>query len=269
MLLQEVCKVCCPYLDALREGAFRANGGEAMVLRIEESDLDNVLLAHKDAIGSLSVAHGVADAVAGVFYIVTAFSAEFPVVPLVVLAIIGLLFSCYGCQQWFRASRNRYTDRQLFEDIKRMDRTEVRSSLVAVKGCGEYFGNRFLLYHDDGWNCDFLPNRKTMDPAPDESKRLAAWLSEQYDIPCEDFAVSFITDADSKKECAEHDNQIRYYHYRLYCATVSRMPEKWCNPEFATSSGKQCRWMSVDEMFADERIRQVNGDVITAVRDYL
>ena len=240
-----------------------------MVLRIEESDLNNVLLTHKDAIGSLSAAHGVADAVAGVFYIATAFSAGFPPVALVVLAIIGLLFSCYGCQQWLRARRNRYTDRQLFEDIKRMDRTEVRSSLIAVKGCGDYFGNRFLLYHDDGWDCDFLPNRKTTDPAPDEEKRLAAYLSEHYGIPLKDFSLSFITDAESEKECEEHDNQIRYYHYRLYCATVLRMPETWRSPLFATDSGKRCRWMSVDEMFANKRICQVNGDVITAVRDYL
>ena len=34
--------------------------GVQMVLRIEESDLNAVLLAHKDAIGSLSVGHGVA-----------------------------------------------------------------------------------------------------------------------------------------------------------------------------------------------------------------
>ena len=240
-----------------------------MVLRIEESDLNNVLLAHRGAIGSLSVTHGVVDAVAGIFYIATAFSAGFPPVALAVLAIIGLLFSCYGCQQWLRARGNRYTDRQLFEDIKRMDRTEVRSSLIAVKGCGEYFGNRFLLYHDDGWNCDFLPNRKTTDPAPDEARRLAAYLSEQYDIPLDDFSIAFITDAESQKECAEHENQIRYYHYRLYCATVLRMPEKWSDAAFQTSAGKQCRWMSIDEMFADERIRQINGDVITAVRDYL
>ena len=31
--------------------------------------------------------------------------------------------------------------------------------------------------------------------------------------------------------------------------------------------GKQCRWMPVDEMFADAHIRQVNGDAIIAVRD--
>ena len=248
---------------------FGTNEVFGMVLRIEESDLDNVLLAHKGAIGSLSVGHGIADAIAGIFYIATAFSAGFPVIPLVVLAIIGSLFSCYGFWQWYRACQNRYTDRQLFEDIKRMDRTEVRSSLIAVKGCGDFFGNRFLLYRDHGWDCDFLPNKKTTDPAPDEIARLSAYLSEQYDIPCNAFELTFVTDAESKKECAEHDNQLRYYHYRLYQAKVNHMPDKWRARSFQTSGGKECRWLSVDEMFADDRIRQVNGDVITAVRDYL
>lgn len=240
-----------------------------MVLRIDESDLNAVLLAHKDAIGSLSVGHGIADMVAGLFYLATALSSGFPVIPQVCLAIIGLLFACYGAQQWHRASKNRYTDRQLFKDIKRMDRSEVRSSLIAVKGCGDDFSNRFLLYRDNGWNCDFLPNKKTTDPVPDEVRRLAQFLSEQYGIPREDFDISFVVDAESKKECVEHDNQLRYYHYRLYQADVKRMPEQWKALSFRTSGGKECRWMSVDEMFADERIRQANGDVITAVRDYL
>ena len=47
------------------------------------------------------------------------------------------------------------------------------------------------------------------------------------------------------------------------------MPEQWKSLSFKTSGGKECRWLSVDEMFADQRIRQVNGDVVTAVRDYL
>lgn len=105
---QNVCKVgllCLGTVVLLEDATFggitwrtdlRADGGGPVVLRIEESGLDNVLLAHKDAIGSLSVGHGIADAVAGVFYIATAFSAGFPVVLLVVLAIIGLLLSCYG-----------------------------------------------------------------------------------------------------------------------------------------------------------------------------
>lgn len=257
--------------DKLQNHIARGMGkrGVQMVLRIEESDLNAVLLAHKDAIGSLSVGHGVADAVAGVFYLATALSAGFPVILQNGLAIIGVLFACYGVWQWRRASRNRYTDRQLFEDIRRMDRTEVRSSLIAVKGCGDGFGNRFLLYRDHGWDCDFLPNKKTTDPAPDEARRLAYYLSEQYDIPYDDFDISFVVDAESEKECVEHGNQLRYYHYRLYQAVVKRMPEQWKSLSFKTSGGKECRWLSVDEMFADQRIRQVNGDVVTAVRDYL
>ncbi len=72
-----------------------------------------------------------------------------------------------------------------------------------------------------------------------------------------------------RKECVEHGNQLRYYHYRLYQAVVKRMPEQWKSLSFKISGGKECRWLSVDEMFADQRIRQVNGDVVTAVRDYL
>lgn len=182
---------------------------------------------------------------------------------------MGLLFACYGCQQWYRASRNRYTDRQLFEDIKRMNRTEIKSSLIAVKGCGEYFGTRFLLYKDEGWDCDFLPNRKTIDPSPDEAGRLARYLSEHYGIPLGDFDIEFVTEAESEKACIEHGDQLRYYHYRLYEARVKRMPEAWSKPAFRAADGRECRWMSVEEMLSDERIRLVNRDVVAAVRDYM
>ena len=49
------------------------------------------------------------------------------------------------------ACRNKYDAITLYEDIVNMDRTERRSSIIAVKDA-----NRYLLYRDLGWGCDFF-----------------------------------------------------------------------------------------------------------------
>ena len=160
------------------------------------------------------------------------------------------------------------SDRQLFEEIKDMNRTEIRSSLVAVKGCDQV-SNRFLLYYDNGWSCDFLPNRKTVDPGDSEIGFLKKYISEEFGISKSDLKLTFVTEKDSEKQCVEHDNEFRYYHYRLYSATLNKLPDGWRERSFVAPNGCKCRWLTVEEMLSDPRIREINYDVVSAIRDYI
>ena len=68
------------------------------------------------------------------------------------------------------------------------------------------------------------------------------------------------------KPSTEHGNELRYYEYKLYRATVTAMPDGWDAPEFLTQ-GKRCKWLTLDEMMADQRTNGINHYVISLVRD--
>lgn len=239
-----------------------------MILHIDEADLDRCLLGHKETIGGPPVRGAIADTVAGVFCIATAVASGFSGLPLNILVTIGLLFTFYGIRNAWHWHDRKCSDRQLFEEIKDMNRTEIRSSLVAVKGC-DRVSNRFLLYYDNGWSCDFFPNRKTVDPGDSEIGFLKKYISEEFGISKSDLKLTFVTEKDSEKQCVEHDNEFRYYHYRLYSATLNKLPDGWRERSFVAPNGCKCRWLTVEEMLSDPRIREINYDVVSAIRDYI
>ena len=123
------------------------------------------------------------------------------------------------------ACRNKYDAITLYEDIANMDRTERRSSIIAVKDA-----NRYLLYRDLGWGCDFFPNHATASSTDEDVRQLTTYFADEFGIPAKDFTLSHICVKDSEKPSAEHDGEVRYYEYTLYRAsvTVMMMLLRWC-----------------------------------------
>ena len=72
----------------------------------------------------------------------------------------------------------------------------------------------------------------------------------------------------NEKPSTEHDGEIRLYIYSLYSAEIHNIPSSWQKDEFEIA-GKRYKWMSTDGMLSDSRIREVNSDVVSLVRDYL
>lgn len=101
-----------------------------------------------------------------------------------------------------------------------MDRTERRSSIIAVKDA-----NRYLLYRDLGWGCDFFPNHATASSTDEDVRQLTTYFADEFGIPAKDFTLSHICVKDSEKPSTEHDGEVRYYEYTLYRASVTVMPD--------------------------------------------
>ncbi|WP_244609370.1 DUF1206 domain-containing protein [Bifidobacterium moukalabense] len=239
-----------------------------MILRIDEADLRAELYAHQGQINTRPWYDGFADAVAGIFYVFTAFASGFSTCLQVVAAVIGIIFTFYGIRKWVEAIKHRYTVEQLYEGIKNVDRTEIRSSIIAVRDATVAYSNRYLLYYDQGWDCWFFPNHKTADLATSDKRQMSAYLSNQFEIPDSDFELKLVSERDSKKPSTEHGGEERYYEYHLYVANVTSIPVAWKSDSFQVGA-KRCRWMSIDEMLNDSRINEVNHDVVAMVRDSL
>lgn len=161
--------------------------------------------------------------------------------------------------------KNPYDADKLLKDVEAMDRTERRSPIIAVRNATNNFKNRYLVYYDDGWKCDFFPNHRTAETQDADEKHIVEYLSDSFEIPADDFSITHVG-ADSKaKASAEHDNELRYYDYQFYKADVNRVPKAWKGDSFSVGS-KRCRWMTLDEMLRDPNIEKKNHDVITYVK---
>ena len=238
------------------------------MLKIAESDLQNVLLRHGDCIGRKSYTSDIACLISGLFNILSAVTADIPAWLKILFGALGVFAVGLAIRDLCHTHRTKCTVDSLNNEIVALSRTEIKSTIVAIRAHGGAFAGSYLLYHDVGWNCDFFPNHKTIENAPAEVESLRKYLATTYQIPAGDLNLTFICESDSKKRCVEHNEELRYYRYRLYRADVATLPELWCSRSFVTASELQCRWMSLTEMFSDAKMTEINGDVLTLVRDY-
>ena len=149
-----------------------------------------------------------------------------------------------------------------------MDRTEKRSSIIAVRDASGNARNRFLLYHDTRWDCDFFPNHDTVGTVPMEAPELSRWLSGTFEIPETSFSLEYVREMSHSKPSLSHGGQMRDYVYRLWVADVTKLPAAWQSDRF-TVGGFDCRWETIAGMEGTPRIMEVNDDVVGMVKGYV
>lgn len=235
-----------------------------MMLRIDERDLRSKLNEHRSLIGYGSKGDGIANIVAGLFYIPTAWTfAELPMWARCLFAVLGVVIIALGVASIVCKG---LTSEKLYKEIESMNRRA--SSLIAVKDGMDVLSNRYLTYYDEQWNCWFLPNHRSFDSYEEDKRKLSSYLSSEFKIPSDDFQMRFVGTATSTKFSTAH-NEERTYDYRLYLASVIRIPDAWdAEGEFAIGS-KKCKWMTVDEMLNDRKIYAINHDVIQMLKDLI
>lgn len=199
--------------------------------------------------------------VEGCFLILSAFTVDIPLWLAVSFGVAATIVTLYSLIGLIITWKNGYNAEELYQELKDMDRTEKHSSIIAIND-----GNRYLLYHDKGWDCDFFPNHATADSETENLRLLTEYLSAGFEIPKKDFTLVRVTDETHEKYSTEHQEN-RIYDYTLYKANILRMPDAWRGERFHVDS-KDCRWMTTEEMLSDETIREKNHDVVAMVRDH-
>lgn len=233
------------------------------MLRIDERELKAKLNEHKSLIGWGSLGDGIANVVAGVFYIVTVWTTpELRQPARWTLYALGVIIIGVGVAALLS---KRLSAAKLYKEIGTMNRRP--SSLIAVRDGGE-MSNRYLAYYDEQWGCWFLPNRRSFDSYSEDKAKVAEYLSAEFKIPESDFSLGFVGTTTSVKWSTEH-NEERTYDYRLYMARVSAVPSAWgLDGEFRVGS-KRCRWMTLDDMRNDPKVYEINRDVIQMLGDLI
>lgn len=157
----------------------------------------------------------------------------------------------------------------------------IESALAVIRSQG-----RYLLYHDDDWDCWMLPNL-TVDEYSGDADGCLRSLTVDYEMPPWALDVTGALQVESHKPNPQHDGAVRHYIYTLgfYDLTDADYQygcvhnhylvdiEDWeyeCDFYRVSHCGFElgehtCTWWTLDEMLADRRMRQVNADIVGTI----
>lgn len=158
---------------------------------------------------------------------------------------------------------DRYTHQKLLKEIRSLDLTLRKYSLVAIKDTFREYPNRFLLYLDNGWGCPFLLNYKTRSSGNGEAIREA--LSHELKVNIENIRLKKLARRTYQKFSSE-DGVEKNYEHLLYLAEIQDFPDVMQADTF-TIDGKGFMWLSIEEMKQDARIQKKNLDVVSLLRE--
>lgn len=238
-----------------------------MKLLIDEKSLKYLLETKRDCIG-FKLSNGIEDTFAGIGFLASLAVAEYKDLGFlsgeiikVVLAIIGIAYSFRGIIMIVKNVKEPYNQNDMYNDIKKLDEVTHPFSVVAIKDTFNEYPNRYLLYYDERWDCKFFPSYKTVDNNEDNIK---SKLSSELKVDESKIKLEFKTFEIQKKFSVSH-NEDRVYDHRAYVAQVTYFSDLMKKDEFEIEGKKYC-WMTIHDMEKDERIMQINADVVGLIK---
>ena len=242
---------------------------EANSLLLNTAELRLLLEKNRDKIGHTG-AEGLSDVSSGFLFVIATLPATYPTVFMLsgaqyknfCLAIGGMIM-LYGGYKLVKSQKSKYGHECLLEDIKNLDRTEHRHSLVALKDTFAAVPSKYLLYYDEKWKCWFFFSYRTAQN--DDSGHVRKALSEQLGVPEKLVKVTWVADRVQTKQSPTGE---KTYAHKLYSAKLSSFPEIVKDTAF-TLNGTRYRWMTLQEMEKNPEIQKHNLDVVHFVEESL
>lgn len=115
--------------------------------------------------------------------------------------------------------------------------------------------NKYLLYYDKRWECLLFINYKMLDSFKDLD--LKKYIDELFNTNCE---VKYIKDIIHTKYSVSHKCNREYHHY-FYSIECDIS-----NKDFILD-GIEYKWITINEMKNNNRIMQVNSDIVNFVEN--
>lgn len=140
-------------------------------------------------------------------------------------------------------------------------------SIVAIKDTFRESPNRFLLYYDTRWQCDFFLNYRTQNNESKNVEFIKRRLSEQLKVGIEKIRLEYRTE-DICTKYSVSDKCEKIYDHRIYQATLAEFPENMKADRF-TIDGISYRWTTTQDMEKDPNIRAKNADVVKLIEEYI
>ena len=240
-----------------------------MRLDIDDNSLHDMLQGKKDYIGG-SWINGIVNIVGGMSFAVTLYSAKisFFWINLFLYIVAFFLIGLGGVQFLKKIGKRSYNYEKLYDDIKKLSISDSQYSLVAILNDfeGDSANKVLLKYFQGGWKTYmFLSYRSA--PENDESNvisRVAASLK----IERSHLKVRFLTEVPYQPKYSPDHQSVRMYHNKYYQVFISDFSDVLKQPAF-TLDGTKYKWMTLEEMWEDDKIKENNADVLREFEKYI
>lgn len=137
--------------------------------------------------------------------------------------------------------------------------TEHKHAIIVIKNeQGEY-----LQYYDNRWNSYLFLNLKinnNFDP-----NTIKEEISHKLNLKVNDINVKYLMDKKHKKFSESAKIEKEYHHY-FYLVSSNEIVNKLKQKKFIIND-IQYKWFRMEELESDERIKEVNSDIVGYVKN--
>lgn len=135
-----------------------------------------------------------------------------------------------------------------------------KHAIIVIKNSQD----EYLQYFDEKWNSYLFMNCKMQNK--DDKDKIIRKINESLLINSKCIKCEFIGEKTHKKfsESAKIEKEYVHYFYRI---DLSNEIEKFNEKEFEILNRKY-KWFSFDELHKDERIKKVNSDILSYVKEF-
>ncbi len=180
-----------------------------------------------------------------------------------VFVILGIGFSVKSIVDIVKNSKNNYNFEDLLKDINKLNEITHTHSIVVIKDSFQKFSNRFLIYEDKRWNCNFFLNYKENI---NNEEFIKNHISNELKINLSDIKLSFVTQKIHEKY-SESARETKIYSHKFYLATISHFPTYMKQDSFECD-GKLYHWKSISDLEQDEEVQKKNMDILGFVKEF-
>ena len=165
-----------------------------------------------------------------------------------VFVILGIAFFGKSIFDIVNSLKNSYS----FEDLLN----------IVIKDSFDKFPNRFLVYEDKRWDCDFFLNYKEN---PNNENFIKEHISRELKIDMDDIELTFVAQKihDKYSETAKEN---KVYSHKFYMADIKSFPE-YMKADSFECDGRSYHWRSLAELELDDNVQKKNLDILNFVKE--
>ena len=176
--------------------------------------------------------------------------------------ILGLFFTGKSIVDIVKSSKNRYNFEDLLRDINKLNEIAHNHSIVVIKDSFQKFPNRFLVYEDNRWDCEFFLNYKEN---PNNEEFIRSHISNELKIDPGDIQLKYVGQKIHEKY-SESAKEAKIYSHKFYLVTIKEFPD-FMKQESFESDGREYHWRSMPELEQNPDVQKKNIDVVNFVKE--
>lgn len=238
---------------------------------VTSDKLKLILSENKDNIGKSKYA-GVDKVLAGIAFWIPIMITDFSrwhltgLVIQITLVLVGIGYTIYGFWEIYRMHKRPFNKDILYAQIAEANlMTEHPHSIVLIKDTFNENANRYLVYYDTRWKCKLFLNYSTLDSdIGSDENNIQKHLGIELKIDKKNLSGVFEFEKVHEKFSVSAQ-EIKCYRHRFYKYVIDSFSDELRQNSFEID-GRKYYWMSIAEMENDNRIMEVNEDIVKMVK---